>query len=247
VAANDASFFNPAVLVNSTAPDGSIIVKAIVYTELPESPYFAVFVSIWATLLIEFWKRKQARFALKWGMVEFENNEQARVEFKPTHFLPSPVTGTPESYYSEKSFLFKVTSSLVVLFFCIGVVCAAIGAILILKVAITKVPEYGIDEKTGPQIALMINAVAIQVLGAVYKTIAQKLNDWENHRTDTAYEDALIAKSSTFNIVNSYATLSYVAFIKSGTDVFGVTQHCIFRDEETKSALLAADTVADGE
>lgn len=36
----------------------------------------------------------------------------------------------------------------------------------------------------------------------------------ENHRTDTAYEDNLIAKTFMFQFVNSYASLVYIAFIK---------------------------------
>lgn len=36
----------------------------------------------------------------------------------------------------------------------------------------------------------------------------------ENHRTDTEYEDNLIAKTFMFQFVNSYASLVYIAFIK---------------------------------
>ena len=36
----------------------------------------------------------------------------------------------------------------------------------------------------------------------------------ENHRTDTEYEDNLIAKTFMFQFVNSYASLIYIAFIK---------------------------------
>ncbi|CAN0037026.1 unnamed protein product, partial [Phaeothamnion confervicola] len=45
--------------------------------------------------------------------------------------------------------------------------------------------------------------------------MAIALNNHENHRTDTAYEDALIAKTFLFQFVNSYASLFYIAFIKT--------------------------------
>ena len=48
----------------------------------------------------------------------------------------------------------------------------------------------------------------------VYSGIATRLNDAENHRTDTAFEDALIAKTFVFQFVNSFASLFYIAFIK---------------------------------
>ena len=40
------------------------------------------------------------------------------------------------------------------------------------------------------------------------------LNDYENHRTETDYEDALVAKVFIFQLVNSFAALTYIAFIK---------------------------------
>ena len=40
------------------------------------------------------------------------------------------------------------------------------------------------------------------------------MNDFENYRTDTEYEDALIAKTFIFQFVNSFTSLFYIAFIK---------------------------------
>ena len=40
------------------------------------------------------------------------------------------------------------------------------------------------------------------------------MNDFENHRTDTEYEDALIAKTFIFQFVNSFASMFYIGFIK---------------------------------
>eukprot|EP01035_Chromulina_nebulosa_P017328 gene17328-22872_t len=39
------------------------------------------------------------------------------------------------------------------------------------------------------------------------------LNDRENHRTDTQYEDAMVSKIFLFQFVNSYASFFYIAFI----------------------------------
>lgn len=52
------------------------------------------------------------------------------------------------------------------------------------------------------------------MLNAIYGSIAIALNDYENHRTDTQYEDALIAKTFIFQYVNSFASLFYISFIK---------------------------------
>lgn len=48
----------------------------------------------------------------------------------------------------------------------------------------------------------------------LYAVISVKLNDWENHKTDTLYENSLIMKKFLFGFVNSYGGLFYVALLK---------------------------------
>ena len=60
----------------------------------PAIPYFTVFMSIWATLYLESWKRKEKRTALRWGMIDFEQEQQSRPEFDLIAELrESPVSG----------------------------------------------------------------------------------------------------------------------------------------------------------
>lgn len=44
----------------------------------PVIPYFAAFIGIWSTLLLEFWKRKEKYAAMRWGMIGAEESEQTR-------------------------------------------------------------------------------------------------------------------------------------------------------------------------
>ena len=61
-------------------------------------------------------------------------------------------------------------------------------------------------------VASTINAVSIVILDAIYKRVAVKLNDWENHRTQSEYDSALILKSFMFMFVNNNAVVFYAAF-----------------------------------
>lgn len=47
----------------------------------PVMPYFATFIALWATLFMEYWKRKEKTAAMKWGTVGFEDTEQERFDF----------------------------------------------------------------------------------------------------------------------------------------------------------------------
>lgn len=51
-------------------------------------------------------------------------------------------------------------------------------------------------------------------MNVVYRWIAGKLTDWENHEHDTAYNDAMATKLFLFQFVNCYNSLFYIAFLK---------------------------------
>ena len=54
--------------------------------------FFAVFVTIWAVCMMEFWKQKEATKAMEWGMADFESEEQDRPEFHGD-IISSPIDG----------------------------------------------------------------------------------------------------------------------------------------------------------
>jgi anoctamin-10/anoctamin-7 len=66
----------------------------------------------------------------------------------------------------------------------------------------------------GIVIATILTSVNILVWNRIYAVVSVHLNDYENHRTDTEYEDALISKTLSFQMVNSYGALMYIAFVK---------------------------------
>ena len=66
----------------------------------------------------------------------------------------------------------------------------------------------------GPKLVACLNACQIKVMNAIYKIVAVKLNDWENHETESSYTDALVVKLFLFQFVNSYNSLIYIAFFK---------------------------------
>lgn len=60
---------------------------------------FALFMSIWSTVYIEFWKRANQYYAYRWNMIDYERVELPRTEFRATRVRFSAVTGKKELYY----------------------------------------------------------------------------------------------------------------------------------------------------
>jgi hypothetical protein len=58
------------------------------------------------------------------------------------------------------------------------------------------------------------NGVVIQGLSLVFKELAQRLTEWENHRTDAEHENSFITKSFCLDFVNHYLALFYIGFVR---------------------------------
>lgn len=114
----------------------------------------------------------------------------------------------------EQERLRRLGSSQTFIFGLIVVVMGVVASIFVLKYFM--IFKWGLEDY-GNIVASLANAIQIQVMNMVYGGLALKLNDYENHRTDTEYEDSLIAKTFVFQFVNSYASLIYIAFIKGYT------------------------------
>lgn len=179
-------------------------------------PVFAVFVSFWALLMLEKWKRKQAVLALEWGTSSFEDEELDRPEFEGS-MRPSLVDGKERMFFAEEKRHELEGQSTRVVMTLIVLVCIVVASIFALRwFLVNGVGRWGVTY--GPPIASLANGVTIEVLNQAYKAVAVGLTDRENHRTDTMYEDSLVGKLFMFEFVNSFASFYYLAFAKRAVD-----------------------------
>lgn len=65
----------------------------------------------------------------------------------------------------------------------------------------------------------LVSLVCIQLASRTYKPMAVKLTDWENHRTQTEYDDSLVVKNFMFEFINNYFTLFFIAFLMGNIDI----------------------------
>mmetsp|Transcript_24062 Transcript_24062/g.80868 ORF Transcript_24062/g.80868 Transcript_24062/m.80868 type:complete len:748 (-) Transcript_24062:672-2915(-) len=102
------------------------------------------------------------------------------------------------------------------------VVAAVVGTLGIMAAKVFISREH--YPRAGPFIGALMNAVFISLMNIFWSFVAVRLNEWETHRTDTQFEDALIFKTFAFQFVNSYVSLFYIAFVQaSRIQLFGLT------------------------
>jgi len=167
---------------------------------------FAVLIASWATLLLEYWKRREAKYRVRWGMTKFLQKEQPRPEFKG-EWKPSEVDGKLTEVFPWHKKLIRLILSQTVIWTLICVVIASVVSIFFLREALK-------DQAWGIIVSAIVNAIQIQILNVIYGIVARLLNAFENHRTDTEFENALIAKTFLFKFINSYNSFFYIAFFK---------------------------------
>lgn len=181
--------------------------------------WFGIFLAVWATFMLEFWKRKECTLVMMWGMTGFEEAEPDRPEFEG-ELVPSPVDGESSTYFPESEAakaVAKTTTSLAVVVLGLVAVFAAIFALS----SVMNIDEIGNDVTMQEWVDLaqlipaLLCALVIMVSSRLFSGVAVALTDMENHRTDTQYEDAVIVKTFIFEFFNSYSAPFYVIFLKA--------------------------------
>lgn len=66
-----------------------------------------------------------------------------------------------------------------------------------------------------------LNALQITIFGVLYKSLAEVMTEFENHRTVLEHNSELFKKLTFFYFINNYGTLFYIAFIKVCSRAFG--------------------------
>jgi len=195
---------------------------------------YSIFMAIWATLFLEYWKRERNSLAYKWNMLNFDNAEGIRPGFRGSdlfgayvndEFVPlreDEIYGVQapkktKFFPKDKVHINMLTGFGIIVTLCIVVVMSTMS-ILTFRLFVQHSEKYSAYSSI---IGGVLNAIAIVVLNKIYRSIAVRMNEWENHRTESAYIDNLLFKIFLFQFVNSYTSLYYIAFFKKGSALWG--------------------------
>jgi hypothetical protein len=172
----------------------------------PFLPFFAYFIALWGILMLEFWKRSESEWAMKWGTLGCETSETDRADFDGVP-IKSFIDGKDMIHFPSAKRRRLISFSMLSIATLICLVLGAVSSIYVIRFTIQ--PYIG----TAAQMtASCINASQISIASMIYYNLATSLNEKENHRTETMHEDSLISKIFLFEFVNNYASFFYLAF-----------------------------------
>ena len=177
-------------------------------------PFWVFYVSLWTTVMVEFWKRKCSEINSRWGTLDLMNDEswmskEFRNEFSGDECVSS--VSQQITKYSRKVsyvyFLLSLPILLVLLGCCIGT--------YFLSKLYKDTYAVGDYKSVHSTLAGLLNGIMITLLNFLYTYIARWFVNKENHKFQKDYENSLIIKSFTFRVLNSFFAIFYVAFIES--------------------------------
>nr|XP_034982419.1 anoctamin-6 isoform X3 [Zootoca vivipara] len=194
---------------------------------------FAVFMGVWVTLFLEFWKRRQAELEYEWDTVEFlEQEEQIRPEYEARchRVVVNEITQQEEHIpYTACGKCMRMTFCTSAVLFWILLIIASVIGIIVYRLSVFLVfsatlPRHingteAIQKYLTPQAATSVSAsiisfVIIMILNMIYEKVAIMITDFELPRTQTDYENSLTMKMFLFQFVNYYSSCFYIAFFK---------------------------------
>ncbi|CAG9766242.1 unnamed protein product [Ceutorhynchus assimilis] len=185
---------------------------------------FSIFNVVWVTTYLQAWKRYSAELAFRWGTLD--QRDDLLADPRPLFRLPrhviicyqgplkhSAVTGRLEpNHPTWKRHIFR---------YCVSVPMIAVSLITVFVVMIISLQiqdwwDAFLTYRGFPlwlgYIPKIMLAVVISLMDEAYFKIAIWLNDKENYRLETKYENHLIGKVALFQFVNSFLSLFYIAF-----------------------------------
>ncbi|KAF4518391.1 hypothetical protein B566_EDAN010483 [Ephemera danica] len=171
----------------------------------PATVAFAVFMSFWATMFLELWKRNQARLVSAWGLTETELDMETRPEFdaKLSNRV-NKLTGKEEVSLP----VWNKTVRFIGALSGIGVVIIAFIGIMVYRIAVAAAFYATGDEFLKDYSAVLTSATA-SVINLIIIIILGSCP-----RTQTEYDNSLTFKIFIFEFFNCYSYLMYVAFFK---------------------------------
>uniref|UniRef100_A0A3B4A9E7 Anoctamin n=1 Tax=Periophthalmus magnuspinnatus TaxID=409849 RepID=A0A3B4A9E7_9GOBI len=206
-----------------TLSDSCVYAKVTHLFDNGGTVFFAIFMAIWATVFLEFWKRRRAELTYDWDLIDWEEEEEElRPQFEAKYSRVervNPISGKPEPFQPLPDKVSRLMLSVSGIFFMISLVLAAVFAVVVFRlIAMKTFASFGWHfVKKNWQFAtsgtgVCINFMIIMSLNVVYEKVSYLLTNLEHPRTESEWENSFALKMFLFQFVNLNSSTFYIAF-----------------------------------
>uniref|UniRef100_A0A8C1UH38 Anoctamin n=1 Tax=Cyprinus carpio TaxID=7962 RepID=A0A8C1UH38_CYPCA len=177
----------------------------------------AVFSMLWSTVFMELWKRRSAALSYRWGTFNLaEQFQEPRPGFHG-ELGTNPVTGRLEPLFPEWKRRLRIgLVSVPVVGVFLGLVVMGMAGFYFFERLISNWHKASGSYFTAVLLYLpsIAHIVYTNVLGNIYRNVALKLTEAENHREESSFDYHHTTKVLVFTFFNNFAVLFHIAFFK---------------------------------
>ncbi len=221
----------------------------------PLTIYYSIYVGIWSTLFIESWNRTENELRFLWGTESLSQIEEPRPSFEgELHTNPETGKQVLEVKSPAMQALKLLATAAVSVCFILFTIASAITAQMVRYIAVGECtgtvleddsncadlelkmcditegcsvlyPDSIWEQKRYEIISSLLNLTIIGVYGFIFEALADVLTEWENHRTQSEYDNSRVLKNFLFQFVNNYFVLFYIAYMREIEDPISKASH----------------------
>ncbi|XP_052400069.1 anoctamin-9 [Carassius gibelio] len=173
---------------------------------------FAMFMAVWATVFLEFWKRHRSSYVCAWKVFDWCEEEEELILEIVNNAQCEPKMPR-HSYLRSTIVLVLVTLMLLVI---IGLTHVLVVSRVIATVLLAENSRWQVITENSQTVAVMLGAVlhyiTITVMTRVNCTVAMKLSEIENKHSNAAVERSFTVKMFIFQFFTMFSSLIYTAF-----------------------------------
>uniref|UniRef100_A0A8C1G0U5 Anoctamin n=1 Tax=Cyprinus carpio TaxID=7962 RepID=A0A8C1G0U5_CYPCA len=193
---------------------------------------FAIFMSLWAAVFLEHWKRRQRCLQHSWDLTGMEDDEVRKNELRPAYedFLLKKQEKKAKNKKKEElaseslswtdrlpGYCINISSILLM----VGVTFSAVSGVILYRIIVFAVMSMNPDHEAKANVrvtvtttAVIINLLVVLVLDEIYGAIAAWITELEIPKTESTFEEHVILKAFLLKSMNAFAPVFYVAFFK---------------------------------
>jgi len=176
--------------------------------------YFIVLI-VWSEIFQVSWHRENSAIKVKWGTDDFNRVEKVRPQFHGIGpLVRSAIDNTKIAVFPHETRILRIVSSYSVILVLIILNLALIFAVYLGEYLLIKAYPHWKGNLWLVWGQACTHAFILQTNAILFPRFVANLNDWENYRTDTDYENALITKTLVFQVTNNFAAATFTTFGK---------------------------------
>ena len=182
-------------------------------------PYFSLFMTIWTTTFIQFWKRRQIKLAHQWGVLNYEQKDhKTRLSYKQLFKQRQGSNGDTTTInkntisYNLKMRACKVIVTTPIIFLLVISCIVFMFWFLAMRASIKSSSDSDNAGNVffGYVTHTLLWGLIVPLLSGLHIKICQYLNDWENWRTESDHYKYYTAKVCSLLLINTFVAMYYL-------------------------------------